>query len=215
MRLYDSKSSPYSARVRLAVYAKDLHGIEIVPRPAPEAFRAINPFGKVPCLVMDDGFVVPESQVIVEYLEDRFPTPTLRPLAPEARAAMRLISRTCDVYLLPALMKLLPHLRLPANESEALGTALGEVDRQLAILDGFVVERGHAAGPAISLADCALVPTIKVTVELLARLGREQPLAAAPRTAAWWGRTQEEPVVARVLAELDEGFARVLPARQN
>lgn len=211
MRLYDSKSSPYCGRVRLAIYAKDLHGIAILPRPPAEAFRAINPFGKVPCLVMDDGFVVPESQIIVEYLEDRFPTPSLRPLAPEARATMRLIARTCDVYLLPALLKLLPHLRLPASDSSALETAMAEVDRDLGILDGFVAERGHAVGPVFSLADCALVPTIMVAEVLLQRLGRSGALAAAPRTAAWWDRTRQEAPVARVVAEMDEALAKLLP----
>ncbi len=215
MRLYDSKSSPYCARVRLAIYAKDLHGIELVPRPPAEEFRAINPFGKVPCLVMDDGLVVPESQVIVEYLEDRFPTPPLRPLAPEARAAMRLIARACDVYLLPALLKLLPHLRLPASDSAALETALAEVDRLLGLVDGWVPERGHAAGPSFSLADCALVPTVKVTETLASRLNRPEPLKAAPHIAGWWQRTRQEPAVARVLAEMDEGMARILPAREN
>ena len=211
MRLYDSKSSPYCGRVRLAIYAKDLHGIDILPRPPAEEFRAINPFGKVPCLVMDDGFVVPESQIIVEYLEDRFPTPSLRPLTPEARATMRLIARGCDVYLLPALLKLLPHLRLPASDSSALETAMIEVDRHLAVIDGFVAERGHAAGPVFSLADCALVPTVLVAEALLDRLERPGALQAAPRVAGWWDRTRQEPAVARVVAEMDEALSRLLP----
>lgn len=215
MRLYDSKSSPYCARVRLAIYAKDVHGIAILPRPPAEEFKAINPLGKVPCLVMDDGFVVPESQIIVEYLEDRFPTPSLRPLAPEARATMRLIARMCDVYLLPALLKLLPHLRLPASDSAALETALAEVDRLMGILDGLVAERGHAAGPIFSLADCALVPTIQVTESLLHRLGRPQALAAGSRIEGWWERTRQEPPVARVVAEMEEALARLLPPQQS
>jgi glutathione S-transferase len=215
MRLYNSMSSPYCARVRLAIYAKDLHGIELAPRLPVEQLRAFNPFGKVPCLVMDDGMVVPESQVIVEYLEDRFPTPPLRPLAPEARATMRLVARACDVYLLPALVKLLPHLRLPASDSAALETALAEINRLLGVVDGFVPERGHAAGPIFSLADCALVPTVKVTESLLSRLGQAEPLASAPHIAAWWERTRLEPAVARVLAEMDEGLARILPTPED
>lgn len=211
MKLYDSKSSPYCARVRLAIYAKDLHGIEIVPRPPADAFRAINPFGKVPCLVMDDGFAVPESQIIVEYLEDRFPTPSLRPLGAEHRATMRLIARICDVYLLPAMLRLLPHLRLPASDSSVLQSTMAEVDRLTGILDPHVSERGHAAGPVFSLADCALVPTIMVAEALMGRLGRPNALAAAPRIEAWWGRTRQEPPVARVLAEMDEALARLLP----
>ena len=96
MRLYSFELSPYAARARLAVYRKGLD-VEIVEPPeggpAGEAYRAINPLGKVPALVLDDGTVIPESAVIVEYLEDRFPTASLLPRAPEDRARARLIAR--------------------------------------------------------------------------------------------------------------------------
>ena len=59
------------------------------------------------------------------------------------------------------------------------------------------------------------MPTVKVTDSLLSRLGRAEPLAAAPHIAAWWERTRLEPAVTRVLAEMDEGLARILPTRED
>jgi glutathione S-transferase len=58
-------------------------------------FRALNPKAEVPVLV-HDGFVLPESTVIMEYIEDKFPEPALRPTSPEDRARMRLWTKWPD-----------------------------------------------------------------------------------------------------------------------
>jgi len=59
------------------------------------AFRTLNPKAEVPVLV-HDGFVLPESTVIMEYIEDKFPEPPLRPASPETRARMRLWTKWPD-----------------------------------------------------------------------------------------------------------------------
>jgi glutathione S-transferase len=79
MRLYDLDQSPFAARVRMALYAKGLTA-SLTPPPGgarSAAYRAINPLALVPALVLDDGTVIPESEIIIEYLEDRFPAPPL------------------------------------------------------------------------------------------------------------------------------------------
>ena len=58
-------------------------------------YLKLNPRGVVPTLV-HDGKVVRESQVILEYLEDAFPEPSLRPRDPHARAMMRLWTKRAD-----------------------------------------------------------------------------------------------------------------------
>ena len=75
MKLYSLPLSPYAARVRGAIYAKNL-AVEIVTPPAdwrtsPD-FRALNPLVRIPVLVLDNGTTLPESGVIVEYFEDAF-----------------------------------------------------------------------------------------------------------------------------------------------
>ena len=61
-------------------------------------YLKLNPRGVVPTLV-HDGKVVRESQVILEYLEDVFPTPPLRPADPLERARMRLWTKVVDEFL--------------------------------------------------------------------------------------------------------------------
>ena len=109
MKLYSLPLSPYAARVRGAIHAKRLN-VEIVAPPddwrTSPAYRALNPIGRVPVLVLDDGTSLPESCVIVEYLEDAHPEPTLRPRSAAGLAHVRLITQVADLYVMQAAMPL-------------------------------------------------------------------------------------------------------------
>lgn len=87
--LYDAPRCPFCARVRIALAEKQIEHerIEIDLGNRPDWFYELNPVGKVP--VLDDGFVLPESAVIMEYLEDRYPAQPLLPDDPAARAEAR------------------------------------------------------------------------------------------------------------------------------
>ena len=89
--LYDADRCPYCARVRIVLAEKDVEYetvvIDLSDRPA--WLYEKNPLGKVPVLE-EDGFALPESAVIMEYLEERYPEPPLLPADPGARAVVRL-----------------------------------------------------------------------------------------------------------------------------
>jgi RNA polymerase-associated protein len=89
--LYDADRCPYCARVRIVLAEKsvpyDVVAIDLGNRPA--WLYDKNPVGKVPVLE-EDGLCVPESAVIMELLEERFPDPPLLPLDPAHRALARL-----------------------------------------------------------------------------------------------------------------------------
>jgi glutathione S-transferase len=90
VRLIDAPACPYCARVRIALAEKALEWetVEIDLRNRPAWVYELNATGRVP--ILDDGFVLPESAVIMEYLEERYPSPALLPADPAARAAARL-----------------------------------------------------------------------------------------------------------------------------
>ncbi|MBP9756611.1 MAG: glutathione S-transferase N-terminal domain-containing protein, partial [Phenylobacterium sp.] len=71
MKLYSGDLSPYSARVRMQIYAKGITDIAIERPPTfgMPAFRETHPIGRIPVLDID-GDMMPESEVISEYLED-------------------------------------------------------------------------------------------------------------------------------------------------
>jgi glutathione S-transferase len=90
VKLYDAARCPYCARARIALAEK---GIAYEPIPIdlderPQWLYELNPIGKVP--ILDDGFVVPESAVIMEYLEEAYPATPLLPADLEGRARARL-----------------------------------------------------------------------------------------------------------------------------
>jgi glutathione S-transferase len=89
--LYDAARCPYCARVRIVLAEKGIgyEPVEIDLRNRPEWLYGLNPSGKVP--VLDDGFVLPESAVIMEYLDERYREPSLLPddLARRADARLR------------------------------------------------------------------------------------------------------------------------------
>ena len=99
MKLYDAARCPYCARVRIVLAEKGIEydTVEIDLRDRPQSIYELNPSGKVP--VLDDGFVLPESRVIIEYLEERYPDPPLLPRDPRARADARLLVHRFDELL--------------------------------------------------------------------------------------------------------------------
>lgn len=100
MILYDAARCPYCARVRIALAEKGLayEPVEIDLSDRPTWLYELNPLGKVPVLE-DDGLVLPESEVIMEYLDERYPEPPLLPADAAERALVRLQIARFDVNL--------------------------------------------------------------------------------------------------------------------
>ena len=96
--LYDAPRCPYCARVRIVLAEKDVPHetvtIDLADRPAWLVERN-PPQGRVPVLE-EDGWVLPESVAIDEYLEERYPEPALLPADPGERAAVRVLVERFD-----------------------------------------------------------------------------------------------------------------------
>jgi glutathione S-transferase len=88
--LYDAARCPYCARVRIALAEKRVpfESVAIDLSDRPGWIYEKNPAGRVPVLE-EDTLVLPESEVIMEYLEERYPEPALLPADPAARALER------------------------------------------------------------------------------------------------------------------------------
>src|SRR5271169_3808337 len=102
MKLYSGDLSPYSAKVRMQIYAK---GIEDIRLARPPGFGTadwwkVSPIGRIPVLELADGDLIAESEVIAEYLEELYPNPRLLGSSPRENAAIRTVSRLADIYLL-------------------------------------------------------------------------------------------------------------------
>ena len=90
MKLYDAPRCPFCARVRIALAEKEIayETVEVDLGNRPAWLYELNPLGKVP--VLENGFVLPESPVILEYLDESHPDSPLLPAAVPDRARARL-----------------------------------------------------------------------------------------------------------------------------
>jgi glutathione S-transferase len=100
MKLINADRCPYCARVRIALAEKGLDAeiVEVDLSDRPRWLVELNPpRGRVP--VLDDGFILPESEVIMAYLEERDPEPALLPDDLAGRARARLLVQRFDENL--------------------------------------------------------------------------------------------------------------------
>jgi glutathione S-transferase len=210
LKLYQSDLSPFATRVRVLAAAKGLK-LECVAPPGgslkSSEYLAINPLGKVPCLD-HDGVLLPESETICEYLEDKFPSPTLRPVDAQVRARVRLLSRLGDIYIAPPLFRLLGQLNPKTRDAAAVDLALAESGTALGSLGHFLEGSDYAVGERLSLADCTLAPLLFFFDALIKlTFGRG---ALAGKVEAYYAGVQNDPHVARGLGEMKLALAERL-----
>ena len=208
MKLYTVPLSNFGNKSVIVAYEKNLD-LEIVPPPGGElasaAFLAINPLGKIPALEVD-GNVIPESEVINEYLEDRYPNPPLLPKDAAARARVRVLTRFHDIYLDPPMRALFFQMDPTTRNAEVVATSLAAVEKALDYLEGRI-GGPWAAGDAFTLADCALAPSVWYVIRLMPAFGAADPFAKRPKVAAWFAQVSERPSVKRALADQGKALA--------
>src|SRR5919204_1204833 len=98
--LYTAERCPYAARARIVLAEKrlDYDAVEIDLDDRPAWLYEKNALGRVPVYEEEDGLVLPESEVIMEYLEERFQEPALWPADPAERALGRLLLQRFDHF---------------------------------------------------------------------------------------------------------------------
>jgi len=192
MILYGYWRSGTSYRTRIALHLK---GLAFEQRPVDlrigaqrsEAFLALNPQGLVPALEVE-GRILTQSPAILEWLEDRYPTPPLLPTDPFDRAQVRAMAATvaCDIHPLNNLrvLKAIKALGAEANDWAAqwIRPGFDALETQIASLGN-----GWSFGDAPTLADCCLVPQIYSARRF------DVDVSAWPRIAAIEARAAEHP----------------------
>ncbi|MEO0455392.1 MAG: glutathione S-transferase family protein [Cyanobacteria bacterium P01_A01_bin.114] len=153
-------------------------------------FTAINPLQRVP-VVVDNGLQIVESLAILDYLEAKYPTPSLMPGKPEAVAVVRMVETVTVVELQPVTIPLTRPLVGLDVDPQKLESAQQRVTLILQFFEKLLHEKTYFAGEVLTLADVVagtLVPSL--------------PLEGYPRLKAWsetlaqrksWQQTQAHP----------------------
>lgn len=218
MKLYGALASPFVARVVL--FAR-LKGITLTPQmpeggiKSPE-YLARNPMGKMPVLDVD-GAVLPESEVICEYLEDLHPGSGGLPGDALARARARLVSRVHDLYVYPPSGVLFRNLNPATRDATAVANAKTALETGFAQLEHFVSADPYAAGGQLSLADCALLPSLAVMRKtVFPAFAFGDPTTGTGTLGRWWKTVEADPVTGPFLADYNaavDGFLKMLAKR--
>ena len=195
MQLYYHPRSPYSHKVLIALAEKRVAFEAVSVRPGDAQFAKLTPIKKVPLLVLADGWKIPESTIIIEYLDTHVSTGTrLIPDDRDQARQTRFHDRISDLYITEPLMVLL-------FERGDAAAAHARIDAMLTGLDEHLGKRAWVMGDAFTMADCSLIPALRYAREL-------HPLDRYKHAAAYLARALERPSVKGVFDELAPQLAK-------
>jgi glutathione S-transferase len=202
LKLHYAIPSTYSQKTILAFYEK---GIEFTPVQInlfdPEsaaAYKKVYPLGKIPLLIGDDVFI-PESSIIIEYLENEFPTSGTK-LIPDDKTAARRVrfkDRMFDLYVNEKVAGIFFDSLKPAEKQnpEMVAKAHETLDVLFGFTEDSLKSSAFAGGNEFSMADCALFPPLFYAQRLHAFKDRKN-------ISAWFDRMMQRKSVQRLLVEL-------------
>lgn len=191
MKLYYSPTSPYVRKVRVVAIEKGLADrIELVaasPWPDPAAVAVVNPLGKVPALVTDDGVALYDSPVICEYLDVLVPAAPLIPRSGAGRWQVLRCQALCDGILDAAVAIVLERRRPEAERSATTqNRAADAIRRSVAAL-------ATELRPASAGFDLGQISIAVALGYLEFRLGDLDLGVGGPAIRDWWTATRDRP----------------------
>lgn len=214
MKLYGYWRSSASWRVRIALNLKGLpyayesvHLVKDGGLQNTEAYRALNPMRTVPLLEVQEGSTVhrlSQSIAILEFLEERHPTPALLPGEPWARARVRMLAEMINSGIQPLQnLSVAQRIKNELKGDEQAWCAYW-IDRGLTAFQTSIAETAgvYCEGDAVTFADACLVPQLyaarrfKVDLTPFARLTRiEKACEALPAFQAAHADRQPDAVL--------------------
>ncbi|MBI2318753.1 MAG: glutathione S-transferase N-terminal domain-containing protein [Betaproteobacteria bacterium] len=159
MKIVGTQTSPFVRKVRVFAIEKNINVDYVVDRPSSPGSRVaeFNPLGKIPVLVLDDGEVVFDSVVIVDYLEGVKPEPQLIPTEFRGRIAVRRWEALAD-GIVDAVVNI-SHQYGPMNDAEKHAAWIpnqeAKIERGLSLIERTIAGREWLHGAGFTLADIA------------------------------------------------------------
>lgn len=155
MTLYSGTACPFSHRCRIVLFEKgmDFQIIDIDLHNKPEDLAVMNPYNRAPVLVERD-LILHESNIINEYIDERFPHPQLMPADPVMRARARL-------FLYRFEQELFAHVdAIEHGSQKAADKARMMIRDNLSQLAPIFAKQKHMLGEEFSMLDVAIAPLL-------------------------------------------------------
>lgn len=211
LKIYGALLSPFVRKVRCVLNEKGVQYELVATNPFEKGgdFLKRSPLGRIPALEDEEGRSLADSTVIVEYLEERFPTPPLFPQGdPYARARVRWFDEYADGGMAPSLTAKVFFQRVISAklikggcDETVVQSGLKELPTFLGYLEGELAGHEYLVAERFTLAD------VSVACQLvnLRHAGVEVDAATFPQVAAWFQRVAVRPSL-QPLIEQDQGF---------
>ena len=210
MKLYYHPISTYSQKVLIGLYEKGLDfEPEVVSLMDPDAlaqYREVYPLGKIPCLQLEDGHIIPESSIIMEYI-DPLAEPTLIKGDADETRRIRFKDRMFDLYLNDPVVTLVFQGMKPESEQdpERIEKARFHIATMYSFMENEFGKQPYANGEEFLMSDCAAAPGLFYAEQVA-------PFAEHENISAYWERLKSRPSVQRTHEEaspiLERMFAK-------
>jgi glutathione S-transferase len=209
LQLHFHPLSSFSQKVLIALYENDTpfdpYIVKFGDETSRRDFFELWPLGKIPVLKdMARDWMVPETSIIIEYLDQHYPGPTrFIPEDPDLARRMRLRDRFFDLYVNGPMQKIVTDRLRPEGGHDSFGVdeARRLLSTALELVDGAMGSKEWAAGTEFSMADCAAAPALWYANEV-------QPFADKHSNAfAYLKRLMARPSFARALREAEPYLA--------
>ena len=201
MKLYDNTIAPNPRRVRIALAEKSqLDLVELVNvdifngEHNSSEFKAMNPFGGVPVLELDNGDIIAESVSIVRYFEEKFPGTPLFGTSPEEKANVDMWHRRIESSILGSIGTYFHHVTNGLGESNRYRNKewgehnLKNLDDSLNIVELALKENAYVVGSNYSIVDITLLCSIDFGLYL-----KLIDLKNYPAINEWYDRVSKRP----------------------
>lgn len=208
LTLYYHPLSSFCMKVLVALYENDTpftpHLVDLMDETAAVNLKKLWPIGKFPVLRDETrGATVPETSIIIEFLQLHYPGPVqLIPQDGALALQMRLRDRLFDLYLNMQMQKVVGDRLRPAGQKDPQGVAEARntLDITCSLVDKYIDGKTWIMGDDFTMADCAAAPALFYTDKLM-------PLAENHKNAAaYLERLMQRPSFARVLKEAEPYF---------
>ena len=208
LTLYYHPLASFCWKALIALYENDTpfepHIVDLMDPAAAAAFRKIWPIGKFPVLRDDaQDRTVPESSIIIEYLDRHHPGRTrLVPADPDLAREVRLRDRFYDLYVHLPMQAIVGDRIRPAGKKDPHGVdeARARLRTSYAMIEQEMATRTWATGETFSMADCSAAPALFYADRVL-------PFGDTHKhVAAYLARLKQRPSYARALREAEPYF---------
>lgn len=201
MKLLGSSTSPYARKVRLVLLEKNIPHEYVNDPPSDPGSLAlrVNPLGRIPALILDDGFCVFDSPVITDYADTLNDAPILIPRnAPAARLRVKRWEALADGIMDSAVVVRTESVRPPEKQQAAtLELHNTAITKALEFAAQLLGTRSWCEGEGLTLADLALLSAL---MYLDLRQAERDWRGTHPNLATWFKQISARPSVQATLA---------------